>query len=92
MAKTREARAKKCRANTTKGARCSRSAVTGSDYCYQHADLDKPQSRVGGQHKGDTAKWVRAAGAAGLVAAIGGAGLAGRKLLEARKGREKHKK
>jgi hypothetical protein len=92
MAMTREARAKKCRASTTRGARCSRFAVTGSDYCYQHADLEKPQSRAGGQHKGDSAKWVRAAGAAGLVAAIGGAGLAGKKLLKARKGRKKHKK
>jgi hypothetical protein len=92
MAKTREARAKKCRANTTKGTRCTRSAVSGSDHCYQHADLEKPQSRVGGQRKGDSTKWVRAAGAAGLVAAIGGAGLAGKKILKARKGRKKHKK
>lgn len=92
MATTREARAKKCRAKTTKGARCSRSAVTGSDYCYQHADLEKPQSGGGRQRKGGSARWVRAAGAAGLVAAVGGAGLAGTKLLKARKGRKKRKK
>jgi hypothetical protein len=90
MAKSSASRAKKCRAKTTKGTRCSRAAATGSDYCYQHAEFQKPKSRTTStDRKGDSAKWVRAAG---LVAAIGGAGLAGKKIIDARKGKKSRKK
>jgi hypothetical protein len=88
MAKSSGSRVKKCGAKTTKGTRCSRAAATDSDYCYQHAELEKPQSRRT-DRKTDSAKWVRAAG---LVAAIGGAGLAGKKILNARKGKKKPRK